>query len=280
MRAVELMLENEMSLRKALAYSGCSRKMYYYEPVQGGGLASLDPSIVSATERIALERPSYGTRRMAAMLSRELHVPVNRKRVQRIYRALNWIQPSLKKKDIIRAASSNLVDPRAPYELWEADFTYVWCGLDRWCYLFSVLDVFSREWTGYAFDTRARSDNAIASVNNALATHTRFDVSKLTLRVDNGSQYTSRRFTESMKALGVRVEHIYASTPEQNGSVESFHGRLKREYVWPREFRDYQEAEIAMADACTDYNARRIHSSLDYKTPNEFITEWRTTHRQ
>lgn len=276
MRAVKLMLERRMSLRKALAYSGCSRKTYYYEPRKRA--IRLDPSIVSATEKIALARPSYGTRRMAAMLSRELHAPVSRKRVQRIYRALNWIEPSLKKKDIIRAAS-NLVVPQVPYELWEADFTYIWCGVDRWCYLFSVLDVFSREWAGYAFDTRARSDNSIMSVNNALATHPGIDVSKLTLRVDNGSQYTSRRFTESMKALGLRVEYIFADTPEQNGNIESFHGRMKREYIWTREFRDYQEAEVAMADAFVDYNERRIHSSLGYKTPNEFLSEWRMTHQ-
>ena len=135
-----------------------------------------------------------------------------------------------------------------------------------------------REWAGYAFDTAARSDNAIMSVNNALAAHPQIDIPKLTLRIDNGSQYTSRKFTESMKVLGLRLGYIFANTPEQSGSIESFHGRLKREYIWPREFSNYQEAEIAMADAFTDYNEKRIHSSLDYKTPNEFLSEWRTTH--
>jgi transposase InsO family protein len=170
------------------------------------------------------------------ILARELDTLVNRKRVRRIYRALNWTAPSLTKKEIILAASSNLVNRQAWYELWEADFTYVWCGVDRLCYLFSsVLDVFSREWVGYAFDTRARSENAIMSVNNALAAHPEVDVSKLTLRVDNGLQCTSRRFTESMKALSLRVEYIFANIPEHNGNVESFHGRMKREYIWPRE---------------------------------------------
>ena len=42
-----------------------------------------------------------------------------------------------------------------------------------------------------------------------------------------------------MKVLGLRLEYIFANTPEQNGNIESFHGRLKREYVWPREFKDY-----------------------------------------
>jgi putative transposase len=275
MRAVQLMLDDQMSLRKALDYSGCSRKMYYHEPSKRA--LNIDSAIVDVVGKIALERPSYGTRRMAAMLSRELHVPVNRKRVQRIYRALNWIEPALTKKEVIRAAST-LVEPAAPCELWEADFTYIWCGADRWCYLFNVLDVFSREWVGYAFDTAARAENAIMSVNNALTTHQGIDLSRLTLRVDNGSQYTSKKFTGSMKVLGLKLEYIFANTPEQNGNMESFHGRLKREYVWPREFNDYQEAEVAMADAFMDYNEKRIHSSLGYKTPREFLSEWRMTH--
>lgn len=47
--------------------------------------------------------------------------------------------------------------------------TYIWCGSDRWCYLFNVTDVFTREWTGYAFDTAATRHNAVMSVNNAIA---------------------------------------------------------------------------------------------------------------
>jgi putative transposase len=144
--------------------------------------------------------------------------------------------------------------------------------------LFNVLDVFDRVWVGYAFDTQAKSESAIMSVNNAIVACKGIDVSKLTLRVDNGSQYTSRKFIESMKVLGVRLEHIFANAPEQNGHMESFHGKLKREYIWANEFHNYQDAEIAISKAFVDYNERRPHSSLDYKTPFEFLNEWRLTH--
>ena len=71
----------------------------------------------------------------------------------------------------------------------------------------------------------------------------------------------------------VRVEFIYADTPEQNGHVESFHKTLKRECLWPRDFRSHQEPEMAIADAFRDYNLGRIHSSLRYRTPYEFLEE-------
>ena len=87
-------------------------------------MIGLDPSVVDAVQVIALRRPSYGTRRMAAMLSRELGRPVNRKRVQRVYRALNWIEPSKRKSEISRSATRTAKATR-PYGLWEDDLTYV-----------------------------------------------------------------------------------------------------------------------------------------------------------
>jgi transposase InsO family protein len=271
------MLENDLSLRKALAYSGSSRQLYYYKPKKKRNVR-LDSSIVDSVKKIALERPSFGTRRMAAVLTRELGYPVNRKKIQRVFRALNWVSPAMKKSEIIRS-SAKLLKPPAPNTLWEADMTYIWCGRDRWCYLFSVLDVFTRIWVGYAFDTRAGRENAIMSVNNSLAARPEIDIKNLTLRVDNGPQYRSREFIDSMRALGIKLEFIFVNTPEQNGHIESFQKTIKREYIWANDFKDYQEAELAIARAYKDYNERRPHSSLDYRTPIEFLYDWEMKQR-
>jgi putative transposase len=276
-KTLRLMLESDISLRKALAYSGSSRQLYYYKPKKKRNVR-LDSSIVDSVKKIALERPSFGTRRMAAVLTRELGYPVNRKKIQRIFRALNWVSPAMKKSEIIRS-SVKLLKPLAPNTLWEADMTYIWCGRDRWCYLFSVLDVFTRIWVGYAFDTRAGRENAIMSVNNSLAARPEIDIKNLTLRVDNGSQYRSREFIDSMKALGIKLEFIFVNTPEQNGHIESFQKTVKREYIWANDFRDYQEAELAIAGAYKDYNEKRPHSSLDYRTPIEFLYDWEMKQR-
>lgn len=275
MMAIAIMLDNNLSLRKALNYAGCSRTMYYYR--KRDRKVRLDPAVVDAAKRITLERPFYGTRRMAVMLSRELGRPVNRKQVQRVFHALNWIEPARKKADIIRS-KGKIVKASRPDELWEADMSYIWCGNDGWCYLFNVLDVFSREWIAYAFDTSAVKENAIQSVTNALAARS-IDTSRLSLRVDNGPQYKSNAFRESMKVLGIKTEYIFRNTPEQNGHIESFHKTLKREYIWVNDFQNYQEAEIAVSKAFIDYNQNRIHSALGYKTPYEFLSEWRMVNK-
>ena len=59
MTAVQTMLEDGFSLRKALSYSGCSRKMYYHKTIPRTHLS--DPFILEMVKRIALNRPTFGT---------------------------------------------------------------------------------------------------------------------------------------------------------------------------------------------------------------------------
>ena len=143
------------------------------------------------------------------------------------------------------------------------------CMGQAWCYCFNVIDVFTKEWISYIFDTASTAHIAVQSVLKAVSSIK--DISYLRLRTDNGTQYSSREFRKSMQTLGIRHEFIWRNTPEQNGHVESFHGTLKREYVWPHKFARFQDAEIVLAKAFVDYNKDRIHSALGYLTPNEFI---------
>ena len=227
---------------------------------------------------VAKTRPTYGTRRMAAQLARQLGAPVNRKKVSRIYRKLGWTAPRMRKSEIIRSGR-RLPKPVEPNQFWEADMSYIWCGRNGWCYAFNVLDVFTRQWLGFAFDTRATRHAAIMSITNAVAARSP-DPGKLTIRVDNGSQYTSRDFRRSVDVLGARLEYIYVNTPQQNGHIESFHKTLKKEYVWPHEFKDAEEAEVALLEALDDYNRHRVHSAIGYATPDEFAKRWEKTNPQ
>ena len=119
------------------------------------------------------------------------------------------------------------------------------------------------------FDTTAPAHTAVQSVLKAVSSAG--EISSLRLRTDNGSQYGSREFKKAMQALGIRHEFIWKQTPEQNGHVESFHGTLKREYIWPHEFARFRDAEVVLAKAFEDCNKDRIHSALGYLTPDEFV---------
>jgi len=225
-------------------------------------------------QQISLQIPTYGTRRMVAMLTRVLGRPVNRKRAQRIFRKMGYITPSKKKREILRSKVPNVKADR-PNQVWEADLTYIHCSIDGWGYLFNVFDIFTRRWVGYCFDLSAVKENAIIAIENALETHKDIVPENLVIRTDNGSQYTSKAFRKFIAVLGLKLEHTYYNTPEQNGHIESFQKTLKKEYVWSNDFQNYQEAELAIKDAFVDYNQNRIHSALRYMTPYEFISKWK-----
>ena len=259
------MVQEVMGLNRALLLCGVSKKAWYYAPRPRN--VSPDPEVQETVQKIGPKRPTYGTRRMAAQVSRELNRPVNRKAVRRIFRRLGWSEPSRTKREIIRV-NMKLPRPNAPNRFWESDMSYVWCGADGWGYC-NVIDIFTKQWLAFVLSGRATRYNAIMAVNNAVAAADP-DLPGLTPRVDNGSQYTSREFRSSMAALGITLEYTYVNTPEQNGHIESFHKTLKKEYVRPREFADIQEAKEALLAAFEDYNHRRIHSALKYMTPSEF----------
>ena len=269
MNAVSMM-RDVVGLNRSLRLCGVSKSMWYHRPSPRN--VKPDPKVQDAVMRIAPLRPTYGSRRMAAQVSRELNRPVNRKAVRRIFGRLGWSAPARTKREIIRS-NRKVPRPEGPGQFWESDMSYIWCGVDGWCYCFNVVDVFTRQWLAFVLADRATRHEAIMSVNNAVAA-AEPTLPGLVVRVDNGTQYTSRDFRSSMAALGITLEYIYVNTPEQNGHIESFHKTLKKEYVWPHEFANLAEAEEVIRAAFDDYNNDRIHSSLGYLTPAEFAELW------
>ena len=119
------MIYDVVGLNKSLRLCGVSKKAWYY--VARPRNVPPDPEVKSAVQEIAGQRPTYGTRRMAAQASNELNRPVNRKAVRRIFKILGWNKPSRTKKEIIRS-NKKVPEHERPNEFWESDMSYIWCG--------------------------------------------------------------------------------------------------------------------------------------------------------
>ena len=102
--------------------------------------------------------------------------------------------------------------------------------MDGWCYCFNVVDIFTRKWLAYKFDTMATNNIAVESIVEAVAV-AKPDCTGLTFQCDNGSQYTSKNFRKAISHLGIKMKYIWIHTPQQNGHIESFHNTLKQEYI-------------------------------------------------
>jgi putative transposase len=90
------------------------------------------------------------------------------------------------------------------------------------------------------------------------------------IRSDNGPEFVSKRVLEWIVESGIEMAHIDPGKPWQNGTDETFNGRLRDECLSLEWFRSRLEARVIIEQWRRHYNAVRPHSSLGYRTPNEF----------
>jgi transposase InsO family protein len=248
-------LKHEMSLRNISRISGISLSGYYYRPRERH-VERLDPSIRTRIRDIASERPTYGYRRVWAVL-RNQGTAVNQKTVRKVLKDNNLNLPASKHRG--RTKTRNLFHPHGLDQLWQTDITYIPTESGM-TYLMCIKDCFTKEWQGYHYSRSCMARDAIRSVENAVLMAFNGTVPDgLVLRTDNGPQYISNEFRSAMKLLGIKLEYIQKHTPEDNGDIESFHNSIKTDYIWPNEFRNFNDASMEIEKAFYDYNECRPH---------------------
>ena len=93
------------------------------------------------------------------------------------------------------------------------------------------------------------------------------------LRCDNGPEFTSRHFLAWCEEWKIQLIHIQPGRPMQNGRVESFNGRFRDECLNANWFTTLLEAQQKIERWRCEYNNHRPHSSLGYRTPDEFARQ-------
>jgi putative transposase len=238
-----------------------------------------DIDLRDAIQRIALESPCYGWRRVTAELRRRGWV-VNHKRVRRILREDNLL--CLRRRKFVVTTDSN--HDRPVYanlasqmvltgidQLWVADITYIRLEVE-FVYLAVLLDAYSRRVIGWALDRTLEDDLAMAALRMALAL--RSPAPGLVHHSDRGVQYASQDYTDLLQEHQVQISMSRKGNPYDNAACESFMKTLKYEEVYRQEYRDLAEARASIGRFLEKvYNHQRLHSALGYRPPAEFEQE-------
>jgi transposase len=150
---------------------------------------------------------------------------------------------------------------------WCTDITYIYTLKDGWTYLASVMDLYSRKIIGWAYDTSMTAELAVKAVQNACLNVPKTE--GIILHSDLGTQYTSDLFEKYLLDQKMRHSFSRKGCPYDNSCIESFHSVLKKEEVHLHKYVDSKAAYNALFEYIEFwYNRKRIHSSINYQTPN------------
>ncbi len=247
------------SVRRACELAQIPRTTYRFEPDQ-----QRDEVLRRRLTELAQEKPRYGYRRLCVLMRWEGTV-VNHKRLFRIYRAAGLSVKRKRRKRLVRACQPR-TRPTAPNEEWSLDFVHDRLANGRAVRVLGVMDTFTRECLALEVDTSFASPRVTRVLDAIIAERGR----PQRLRMDNGSELTSRHFLSWGVDWKLELAYIQPGKPIENAYVESFNGKLRDECLNVSWFRNLWQARARIEAWRKEYNSERPHSSLGYRTPEAF----------
>jgi transposase InsO family protein len=209
--------------------------------------------------------PRYGYRRVTALLRAE-GWRVNRKRVQRLWREHGLKVPQKQRKRRRLGCSANGAARRRAErrnQVWSYDFVEDRTADGRRLKLLPIVDEFTRECLTIEVERSLTAQEVVGTLQYLFELRGAPEF----LRSDNGPEFIAQAVRSWLSATGVGTLYIEPGSPWQNAYSESFNSRLRDELLNREVFETLAEAKVLTEDYRLEYNHRRPHSALGYRTP-------------
>jgi putative transposase len=259
-----------LPVTRQCALVGISRSAFYGGPRVE---SAENLTLMRAIDEQFMEAPWYGSRQMARHLRRHGNA-VGRKRVRRLMARMGLAAVYQRPRTTVRHPQHRvwpyllrgLVIDR-PDQVWCADITYI--PMRRgFLYLVAVMDWFSRRVLAWRLSNTMDADFCIEALHEAMA---RFGWPAI-FNTDQGSQFTSPRFTEVLAEAGVRISMDGRGRWLDNVFIERLWRSLKYECIYLNAFETGSQARTGIGRWITYYNGPRPHTALGGRTPAEVHT--------
>ena len=253
--------ERGLSARRACGLIGLARSGMAYQRVQ----PAKDAPVIEAMRSLSSQYPRYGYRRIRIFLRRAGH-QVGVHRAYRLWRKAGLQLPRKRPRRRLAASRSRPNPPRAPNHVWAYDFVFDACANGQQIKCLTIVDEFTHEALAIDVAGSIRSARVIDVLAKLITIHG----PPAFLRSDNGPEFVSHAILDWLEQTSIGTAHIDPGSPWQNGTNESFNGKLRDECLNLEWFRSRREAAVIIEAWRRHYNAVRPHSSLAYLTPLEF----------
>jgi putative transposase len=244
------------------------RSSLRYTPVASDEQAALARRI----EELAGAHPRFGYRRIWALLERE-GWSVNVKAVRRLWRVAGLkvarprARPKPRRPHGQDANACHLRPSRGKDDVWTWDFIFDRTSDGRSLKWLSLIDEYTRECLALEA-RRGMTAEEIRIILVGVAAERGGPPHRV--RSDNGPEFAAEVVRSWLEGAGSGALYVAPASPWQNGYAESFHSKLRDEFLDREEFENEPQARALGALWKEEYNTERPHSSLGYKTPAEF----------
>jgi putative transposase len=250
---------------------------YYYAPkISRAEKEERDADVRGKIEQIRVTHQRTGYRTLLRYLRRS-GIEVSEYRVRKVMKQFSLgIKP---KRRYVRTTNSshkykvypNLVKGKKitrMNQVWVADITYIRIE-NGFVYLAVILDLFSRKVIGYSISKKIDGELALNALKMAYAS--RGQPKYVIHHSDRGVQYLCEKYVAFIEVNKGRVSCAEKGNPYENAFAESFMKTLKVEEVYLYNFVTINDVLERIPEFIEEvYNKKRIHSSLEYLTPEEF----------
>jgi putative transposase len=256
-----------LSIARQAKALNISRGAVYYKPRPA---STEDLKIMRRLDELHLEHPFMGARMLRDMLDREgvsigrRHVAtlVKRMGIEAIYRRPNTSKPAPGHK--IYPYLLRKLKIEKPNHVWAMDITYIPMARG-FVYLAAVVDWASRRVLSHRMSITMEADFCVEALEEALSKYGKPEI----FNTDQGSQFTSIDFIRVLLDAKIAISMDGKGSWRDNVFVERLWRSVKYEEVYLRAYDGVSEARASIARYLAFYNARRPHSSLDRRTPDE-----------
>lgn len=250
-----------VSLRQACQTFLLARSVYFYKS-RSDEQALLRQKI----KDIAQSRVHYGYRRIHTSLQREGY-QVNHKRVYRLYVAQGLQMRTKKPKRRVQAkARQDRIMACQKNDIWSLDFVSDALFTGQKIRILTMVDIFTRQSPSIGIGLSYKGHDVVRTLNQAIEIH---GIPKV-LRIDNGPEFISRDLDLWAYRHQVILDFSRPGKPTDNAYIESFNSRFRQECLNQHWFLTLEDARLKIDAWWREYNSHRPHSSLGYKTPEEF----------